>query len=61
MIGLKIKVMLNDDLLVLGYQFDDEGKVCFGVTKAEQRVIGEFTKKTRSKGRVLINIITWCG
>ena len=62
---IKIKVMQDEDLLVLGYQPDEDGKVkdlilgyyddkgelkCrgkvyLGVSKAEQRIIGEFAKK----------------
>ena len=62
---IKIKVMQDEDLLVLGYQPDEDGKVkdlilgyydergvlnCrgkvyFGVSKAEQKIIAEFAKK----------------
>lgn len=66
---IKIKVMQDEDLLVLGYQPDEDGKVkdlilgyyddkgelkCrgkvyLGVSKAEQRIIGEFAKKNTVK------------
>ena len=66
---IKIKVMQDEDLLVLGYQPDEDGKVkdlilgyyddkgelkCrgkvyLGVSKAEQRIIGEFAKKNSVK------------
>lgn len=66
---IKIKVMQDEDLLVLGYQPDENGKVkdlilgfyddngelkCrgevyLGVSKAEQRIIGEFAKKNTVK------------
>ncbi len=62
---IKIKVMQDEDLLVLGYQPDEDGKVkdlilgyydnkgklkCrgkvyLGVSKAEQKIIGEFARK----------------
>ena len=66
---IKIKVMQDEDLLVLGYQPDEDGnvkdlilgyydekgelkcrgKVYLGVSKAEQRIIGEFAKKNTVK------------
>ena len=66
---IKIKVMQDEDLLVLGYQPDEDGKVkdlilgyydergvlnCrgkvyFGVSKAEQKIIAEFAKKNTVK------------
>ncbi len=66
---IKIKVMQDEDLLVLGYQpdengkvkdlilgyYDDKGelkcrgKVYLGVSKEEQRIIGEFAKKNTVK------------
>lgn len=66
---IKIKVMQDEDLLVLGYQPDEDGKVkdlilgyydndgklkCrgkvyLGVSKAEQRIIGEFAKNNTVK------------
>ncbi len=66
---IKIKVMQDEDLLVLGYQPDEEGKVkdlilgyydecgelkCrgkvyLGVSKAEQKIIAEFSKNNTVK------------
>ena len=66
---IKIKVMQDEDLLVLGYQPDEDGKVkdlilgyydnkgklkCrgkvyLGVSKAEQKIIGEFARKNTVK------------
>ena len=66
---IKIKVMQDEDLLVLGYQPDDvgkvkdlilgyydesgelkcRGKVYLGVSKSEQKIIAEFSKKNTVK------------
>ncbi|MCM1440162.1 MAG: non-homologous end-joining DNA ligase [Roseburia sp.] len=66
---IKVKVMQDEDLLVLGYEPDEDGnvkdlvlgyyddnrelkcrgKVYLGVSKTEQRIIGEFAKKNTVK------------